>query len=154
LVKDNKTMDLKVYLVEPGDAQFALQDRSALADLPTKAELSKYDVILLGDVDPSPRDNGRTVQFLKDVASAGREGGRGLLLIAGEHYAPHAYKDSPLRDVLPIDITSDRPPDEPEGGRTESYRAELTQVGRMHPIFSFNEKDNETIWKGLRELYW
>src|SRR5207237_9685386 len=46
-VKDNKTMDLKVYLVEPGEQQFALQDRSALADLPTKAELSKYDVILL-----------------------------------------------------------------------------------------------------------
>src|SRR5207248_1587117 len=59
-LKDNKTMDLKVYLVD-ADQQFALQDKSALADLPTKAELNKYDVILLGDVDPSPHDNGRTV---------------------------------------------------------------------------------------------
>src|SRR5207248_7543905 len=122
---------------------------------PTRAELNQYDVILLGDVDPSPpHDNGRMVQFLKDVASAVRDGGRGLLLIAGERYAPHAYKDSPLRDVLPIDITNDRPPDEPEGGRTESYRPELTQFGRMHQIFSFNEKDNEPIWKALREMYW
>jgi hypothetical protein len=153
-VKDNKTMDLKVYLVEPGEKGFAAQDRSALDDLPGKAELNSYDVILLGDVDPSPRDNGGMIRFLNNVASAVRDGGRGLLMIAGERYAPHAYKDSPLRDVLPIDITSDRPPDEPEGGRTKSYRAELTQHGRMHPIFSFNEKDNEPIWKGLQKMYW
>src|SRR5207249_347576 len=63
--KNNKTMDLKFYLVEPGEPQFALQDRSALADLPTRAQLNDYDVILLGDVDPSlPHDHERRmVQF-------------------------------------------------------------------------------------------
>ena len=80
--------------------------------------------------------------------------GGGLLMMAGERHAPDAYKDSPLHDVLPIDITSERPPEEPEGGRTEGYRPELTPVGRMHPLFSFNEKDPEPVWKKLRELYW
>ena len=31
-------------------------------------------------------------------------------MIAGERYAPFYYKDSPLRDVLPIDVVADRPP--------------------------------------------
>jgi hypothetical protein len=83
-----------------------------------------------------------------------RERGGGLVMVAGERHSPHAYKDSPLRDVLPIDITSDKPPEEPEGGRTESFHPELTAVGRMHPIFSFNEKDNEPVWKKLRDMYW
>jgi hypothetical protein len=77
--------------------------------------------------------------------------------VAGERYAPHAYKGTPLEDVLPIDLLTDRQPDERPGGLTESYRPELTPVGRMHPIFSFNsrdEKENDEIWSGLKELYW
>ncbi len=152
-IKNNKTMELKFWLQDAAP-QFQLQDKNALADLPTKAELSAYHVVLLGDVDPAPRDNPKMGQFLKDLAEFVREKGGGLLMMAGERHAPHAFKDSPLRDVLPIDIQVDRPPEEPEGGRTESFQPELTAVGRVHPVFSFNEKDNETIWKKLKEMYW
>src|SRR5262249_17470949 len=33
---------------------------------------------------------------------------------------------------------------------------ELTPVGRLHPIFRFSpdEKENEDVWRHLRELYW
>jgi uncharacterized membrane protein len=155
--KNNKTMDLSVVLLE-ADPEFHKQDRSAgklRGELPTKAELGQYDVVILGDVDPNPpRDGDRMGQFLRDLADFVRERGGGLLMLAGERYAPHAYKDSPLRDVLPIDITREQPPDEPEAGRTEGFRPELTPVGRMHPIFSFNEKDNEAVWAKLREMYW
>ncbi len=153
-IKNNKTMELKFWL-QDSDPQFRLQDENALGDLPTKAELSGYDVVLLGDVNPLPPDNpNKMVQFLKDLAEFVREKGGGLLMMAGERYAPHAYKDSPLRDVLPIDIQVDRSPEEPDGGRTESYQPELTAVGRLHPVFSFNEKDNEAAWHKLREMYW
>ena len=48
-------------------------------------------------------------EHLKDLADFVRERGGGLLMIAGERFAPHAYKDSPLRDVLPIELTADEP---------------------------------------------
>src|SRR5262249_43930344 len=46
--------------------------------------------------------------------------------------------------------------DEPEGGRPDGYRPELTPMGRLHPIFRFSpdEHDNEEVWDHLREMFW
>ena len=155
--KNKKLIDLSVYLVEADD-DFWEEDKSARklkGRLPTREELEKFHVIILGDLDPHPRANAQAMKdFLQNVADVVRDNGRGLLMIAGERFAPHAYKDTPLRDVLPIDITSDRPPEEPEGGRTDGYKPELTPLGRMHEIFSFDEKDPDPVWKKLRPFYW
>ena len=55
--KRNKTIDLKVLLLD-ADSEYASEDRSALADFPSKEELNGYDVILFGDVDPKERKIG------------------------------------------------------------------------------------------------
>jgi hypothetical protein len=58
---------------------------------------------------------------------------------------------------LPIDITGDRIAEmEPEDGLLDTYRPELTAIGKMHPIFRFSpdEKDTEEIWGRLKEFYW
>jgi hypothetical protein len=153
--KGNKSIDLKVVLVG-ADPDFAVQDRSALADIPSREELKAYDVILLGDVDPHPPGGGKMTEHLKDMAEWVKEHGGGLLMIAGERYAPAAYKDSPLKDVLPIDITSDKPADDGGADRTETYRPELTPEGRRHPSFRFSaeEGEDEAVWKRLKEMYW
>src|SRR5262249_5894710 len=41
-------------------------------------------------------------------------------------------------------------------GLLDTYRMELTPIGKMHPIFRFSpdEKDNEEIWSKLKEFYW
>jgi hypothetical protein len=115
-------------------------------------------VVLLGDVDPHPADDNKMTEHLKDLADFVRERGGGLLLIAGERFAPRDYQDTPLKDVLPIDVIADKPANDrdPEGGIVDSYRPELTAVGRMHPIFRFDpdEKANDEIWNRLRELFW
>lgn len=153
-IKGNKSIDLKVLLLD-ADPQFASQDRSALSEFPTKAELNEFDVVLLGDVDPQSKFDGKMPEHLKDLADFVRERGGGLLMIAGERYAPNAYKDSPLKDVLPIDVTTDRVPDDED--ITDSYRPLLTPMGRTHQIFQFSpgdERENEAIWNRLREMYW
>ena len=104
----------KVLLTE-SDPDYAAEDKSALVDFPTKAELGQFDVIILGDVDP--KTDVLKGECLKNLAEFVKAKGGGLLMIAGEHYAPHAYKDTPLRDILPIDLTADRQPDEPDIGR-------------------------------------
>jgi hypothetical protein len=146
-----KTVDIKVVLLDARD-EFAAQDRSAKADIPPRAELNQYDVIILGDVDP--RDPKVGEKNLKNLADFVRERGGGLLMIAGERFAPRAYKDTPLKDILPIVVAGP----EPDADRdwSEPYRPVLTPVGRLHPIFRFaaDEAENTSIWEHLPELYW
>jgi hypothetical protein len=151
--KGNKTVDLKVLLLD-ADPDYAAEDRSALAEFPLKTDLNKFDVVILGDVDPKhPKMGDKNVQALADFV---KERGGGLLMVAGERFAPWVWRNTPLADVLPIEVLRDQPPDEPEGGRSEGYHPELTPMGRMHPIFRFNpdEQANDEIWNHLRELYW
>jgi hypothetical protein len=83
-------------------------------------------------------------------------------MLAGERFSPRAYKHSPLKDVLPIDITGERADgqaaaaEEPDEGILEPYRMELTPAGRLHPIFRFSHEDkaNEEIWGRLKEFFW
>lgn len=145
----NKTIDLKVLLLG-ADEDWARQDKSALTDFPTRAELNQFDVVIFGDVDPK---DPRVEKHLQDVADFVRERGGGFLMIAGTNYSPAAYKDTPLADVLPIEITGPQPPDVE---RTEGFQPQLTAVGRFHPIFRFSpdEAENTAIWNHLRPLYW
>ena len=153
--KGNKSIDLKVVLMN-ADPDFAAEDRTALAEIPTKEELKAYDVVILGDVDPTPKDNNRMTEHLKDIAEWVTDHGGGLLMIAGERYAPFYYKDSPLRDVLPIDVVADRPPDDANIERAEGYKPVLTPEGLRHPIFRFKRQGGrgQGNLKRLRDMYW
>jgi hypothetical protein len=148
--KRNKTMDLKVLLLD-ADNEYASEDRSALADFPTREELNGYDVVLFGDVDPKDRKIGE--RNLRHLANFVKERGGGLLMIAGPRYSPHAYKNSPLRDILPVQVAGAAPA---ENERIAGFRPELTSIGRSHPIFRFSpdETANRTIWNHLAELHW
>jgi hypothetical protein len=153
--KGNKSIDLNVLLLS-ADRDYAGEDRTALSDFPTKAELFTYDAVILGDVDPRPENNNRMAEHMRDLADFVRERGGGLLMIAGERFAPQAYKDSPLKDVLPIELTGNHSIDGVDLPRIDGFRTELTPVGRLHPIFRFSpdEKENDEVWSRLREMYW
>ncbi len=153
--KGNKTIQLKVLLMD-ADPEFAAQDRTALSEIPTKQELNAYNVIILGDVDPRPKGDNKMTEHLKDIAEWVTVHGGGLLMIAGERYAPFYYKDSPLKDVLPVDVVADRLPDGGSVERTDGYKPDLSPEGQGHAIFRFDadlQKSGE-IWKHLREMYW
>src|SRR5262249_54628451 len=122
--KRNKSIDLKVLLLDSGE-EYAKQDKSALAEFPTKAELNQFDVVLLGDADPQHPKLGD--KHLAELADFVRERGGGLLMIAGEEYSPHAYADGPLRDVLPVEMSGQQPE---HVVRATGFRPELTANGR------------------------
>ncbi len=151
--KGQKSIELKVLLLDAQE-DWHLQDRSARPDFPTKEELNQFDVVILGDVDlKHPKMGEKNVRLLVDFV---RERGGGLLLIAGKRDNPRSYKDSPLADVLPIQITGVGPLDDPDAPRAEGFRPVLTPLGRMHPIFRFSpdEAENAAIWNHLAEIYW
>jgi hypothetical protein len=155
-VEGNKSIDLKVLLLD-AEPDWAVQDRSALTEFPSRAELNGFDVVILGDVDPRPSEKmPKMTEHLQDLADFVKQRGGGLLMIAGPQYAPHAFRGTPLEDVLPIDVLGEHQPPEPAGGLAEPYRPELTPVGRLHPIFRFSpdEKENAEIWDGLKGFFW
>jgi hypothetical protein len=151
--KGNKSIDLKVVLLD-ADPQWASQDKSALSEIPTKTELNKFDVIILGDVDP--RASTRIKEDMQNLADYVRERGGSLLMLAGPRSAPHAYRDSPLRDILPLDVTADRQPDDPRGGLFAGYKLEWTPLARDFPAFRFlsDDVENQKAWDHLAEMYW
>lgn len=148
--KRNKTVDLKVLLLDAGD-EYAKQDKSALSEFPTQADLNQFDVVILGDVDPQHPKLGE--KHLGDLAAFVRERGGGILFLAGEHHNPHSYRSGPLKDILPIEVLR---AEQEEADRTEAYHPELTPLGRFHPIFRFSpdEAENIAIWNKLAPVYW
>src|SRR5262249_23314539 len=112
-VEGNKSFDLKVLLLD-AEPEWAAQDKSAITEFPTRAELQQYDVIILGDFDPRRWPKG--AENLQNIAEFVKERGGGLLVVAGERFAPHAYKGTPLQDVLPIDLLTESQPAEPAQG--------------------------------------
>ena len=76
------------------------QDRTSINRFPTPEELRKYDVVILGDVDPKQLPRADAV--FESLAKYVKDQGGGLMMLAGEHANPHAYRDTPLADVMPV----------------------------------------------------
>ncbi len=160
--KKNKSVDLKVLLLD-AHPDFPSQDRTALAEFPaTRQELEQYDVVILGDVNPRHKRFAEPqlkmlADFVRGEDAKGQKSGKtggGLLMIAGPNYAPHAYKDTALADVLPIEPLGKTPPEIAE--RPDGFRLQLTPVGRQQNMLRFSPDDNENqaIWNKLAPIYW
>jgi Mg-chelatase subunit ChlD len=154
-VAGNKSIELKSVLLGASRG-WAETDKSALPDFPTKDQLFEYDVVILGDFDPKQLP--RATRALQDLADFVKVKGGGMLFVAGEHFSPSAFADTPLADVMPI-VPNDGPPPKPtseESPITESYRPHLTPAGRAHPLFRFHSDpaESERIWNRLQPLFW
>lgn len=150
LLEREPTIDLRTLLLEADD-DYVVQDRTALAAFPTRAEdLSEFDVLIVGDVNPAYLGQGQMQQIAQFVA---RKGG-GLIQIAGERHAPQTFRDTPLEAVLPIELAGAAGPAPVSIG--ESFQPELTVEGRANPIFRFGQDDAESmdIWRHLPGFFW
>lgn len=132
-----------------------------LREFPTEfAELDKYDVIVFGDVDPNllVANTQKLPQVLKNIQKFVDNGG-GLVVVSGENWTPHAYADTPLEELLPVDISS--------GGDVvflanyvDEWKPRLSAFGRTHPIMQLDSdpEENRKVWEdksyGLQELRW
>lgn len=144
-----RAVDLKVLLLD-ADEDYPAEDRTALPHFPLREELHGYDVVILGDV--NPRDP-KVEKHLPQLADFVRERGGGFLMIAGPRHSPQAWKDTVLRDILPIEVVGTPAPD---ADRPTGFRPEVTPTGRFHPLFRFSpdEAESADLWNRLPPLYW
>ncbi len=151
LEREEKSIDLSVVLLS-ADPEYSSQDRKAIPTFPaTKDDLFNYDVIILGDADPSYLSSSQIANLSEFVT----EKGGGLIMVAGEGFNPLSYKGTPLEVLLPIELSDARNPTAVVNTVT-AFRPELTLEGRSNPIFRFGEDDASSamIWEKLPESYW
>lgn len=145
-----KTIKLGVVLLS-ADSEYASQDRTALATFPaSKEELFEFDVVIIGDIDPSFLSGGQIANLAEFVT----EKGGGILFVAGEQFNPLGFKGTPFEDLLPVEMSDARNPATAEA--VKGFRPELTAEGRGNPIFRFGDDEISSlrIWGGLPELLW
>jgi uncharacterized membrane protein len=164
LLRADKNVDVQCFLLSATKdfPQEASPGLGSLTSVPTTREalLQDYDVVILGDVDPyaiSP-DPKRCEDFLRALREFVEAGG-GLLFQAGEFHNPRALVNTPLEDVLPVQLDSTRMLAFEGDTRTE-FRARVEDLEHPHEILrlSSDPATNRALWEdpveGLRGFYW
>lgn len=153
LLQRDQTIDLSLVL-QSADREWGSVERQGLVLTVFPVSLSDllaYDVIIFGDVNPSflsAAIQQNLVQFV-------REHGRGMIVIAGPHYTPLAYRDGVLADLFPLDCRDAviPPLNQPIAS---GARPVLTDFGRESPITLLGDDATESaqIWQQLPRSYW
>ena len=89
------------FLMTQGDPALAASSPLHIGRFPEDPKVAlQYDLIILGDVSSSYFNTAQTQLIEKLV----RERGGSLLMLAGSEGAPSTYRDTPIGDLLPINI--------------------------------------------------
>jgi len=93
---------------------------------PTRKDLFQYDVIIVGDVSPEEIDGAwqsrsTTADLLGEISEFVTLGG-GFIMIAGQLHSPRDYRETPIVDVLPVEV-----------GDPEEERAAVQDRGAYRP---------------------
>ena len=114
----------------------------------TREELFTYRAVILGSVEAAFF----TVEQLRMLADFVSERGGGLLLLGGRRsFAEGGYAETPLADVMPVEVAR-------SGESGEEYFAELqvspTPAGAMHPATQLGASEQASLdrWKTMPSL--
>ncbi|MGD9855436.1 MAG: hypothetical protein AB7U20_10860 [Planctomycetaceae bacterium] len=97
-----------------------------------------YDVVILGDLEPSQLDE-RSQQSLDEFV---RVRGGNLIVIAGNESMPHRYGGQPLLGLLPVESTK-------VSLSAQGALLALTSAGKVHPALAIAESppESERAWR-------
>lgn len=117
----------------------------------SKEEISKYDVVFLGDIGIS--ENELTVQQVELIKGLVEQQGSGLVFLPGIRGRQLTLVNSPVGELLPVIYDETKP--NGYGLSTESF-AQLTSTGRGHflTMLTSDPEKNEELWRTLPGFYW
>ena len=126
--------------------------RNYIASFPTsRKELSKYDVVFLGDIGTGPGELTKgQVEMLKGLVV---QQGSGLVFLPGRRGNHVDLGPTSLSELMPVVLDESQP--QGMGGVTEA-RLTLTTRGRGHPLtmLASSSAQNYAIWNRLPGFYW
>jgi len=125
-------------------------DAEATALPVTSAEWQRFDVIMLGDIEPGALSE-RDWSAIREAVTLR---GAMLVCVAGPRYMPHGHGSEILQELLPVSYTPGTAAkfDTPEA----AFKIQLTATGRDHPVTSQSTSRalNEELWSGFQPMRW
>jgi hypothetical protein len=154
LVRDRR-VDVKVVLLEGSSGLAKSKDSPYLeAFPPSKEELFKYNVIVLGDVDARVFSSAQLEAMDEFVNNFGG----GLAFVAGKKNNPWTYRKTPLEKLLPVEVEAGALGGGPTGEEAadKPIKLELTAAGKRAPMLRLAADDaaSERMWAKLPPVYW
>lgn len=155
LLTGNPNVDLISFFIlrTTDDLRRAGNDEMSLIPFPTRElfeeQLGSFDIVIFQNFDYGPYEMARYLPNVRDYI----ERGGGFLMIGGDRsFASGGYAGTEIADLLPVTL--------PAGGGAASlidldtFRPELTDAGRRHPItrLTFDRADNDALWQRLPEM--
>ena len=125
--------------------------RSYIKSFPTTNELSRYDVVFLGDVGIKQKQ--LTVEQAQDLRQLVSAQAAGLVFIPGRTGMHDSLISGPLADLYPVVLDAAMPYG--MGASTQGYFA-LTQLGQRSLLTRLGETEeiNRQVWRTLPGFYW
>lgn len=125
--------------------------RGYIDEFPSEAELSRFDVVFVGDVGVEPEQlRLEDAALLRQLVSAQAAG---LVFLPGRYGNQASLPSSPLGDLLPVVLD----PGARYGvGSSAAGHFSLTQAGRRSLLTRLDESDaaNTEIWRKLPGFHW
>ena len=125
--------------------------RSYIKNFPTTSELSRYDVVFLGDVGVGEKQ--LTVEQTRDLRQLVSAQASGLVFMPGRTGMHASLMSGPLADLYPVVLDAATPYG--VGSGTQGYFA-LTQLGQRSLLTRLGEAEeiNRQVWRTLPGFYW
>ena len=125
--------------------------RSYIKNFPTMNELSRYDVVFLGDVGIEEKQ--LTVEQARDLRQLVSAQASGLVFMPGRTGMHASLMSGPLADLYPVVLDAATPYG--VGAATHGYFA-LTQLGQRSLLTRLGETEetNRQVWRTLPGFYW
>ena len=137
------------FVLAEGDPAIALEAGTPyLAKFPEgKEALFKYDMVIVGDVDPKDFTAGQ----LEGIGEFVSKFGGACLFIAGRNFMPDAYRATMVEKMLPVEFE----PFQGSGGGGAVHLA-LTPLGRTSRMLRLAPDDtqNAADWAKFPPVYW
>lgn len=118
----------------------------------SELEWLKFDVIVLGDIEPDELNEGAQRTIEKFVSQRGGT----LVVISGPNSMPHKFEATPLYNLLPTQSSTNK-----RGESNSPFRLRLTNDGVSSPLFSnlsgdpgIPQASQNSVWERLPILHW
>ena len=152
LMRDRR-VEAKTLLLE-GDPALAREEGSLyLERFPeNKKDLFEYDVVVFGDVDPKRL----TITQMENLNEFVSRFGGAFVMIAGRRFSPHAFADSPVADMLPVEFEKRPSSGVDDSNSDKPIHVQLTALGKVDPMLNLvgEDEDNLALWDDLPPIYW
>jgi hypothetical protein len=149
----DRRLEVKAVLIDSGPGTENIPDSPFLPALPgSKEEIFKYEILILGDVNPKDLGEARMKLIREWVGQANG----GMIFLAGGKFNPSQYASTPLEALLPVvPDTSFTPARQAERAK-ELFKLQLTPAGERSSYLRMadDEAENLKIWQEFPGVRW